>query len=70
MSRTVHTDAWGIVTHAARECGVKRTTLLSAIGRDEVDHARLACGTVIVRLSSVRDWAGRERRPGRKPKPE
>lgn len=58
---------WWTVAALARELGVARTTLASAVDAGHVDEASLGCGARVVRRSSAEKWLASERRPGRKP---
>jgi len=58
---------YATVTGAARELGLVRTTLLSAIARGEVEPVTLADGMRIVRLDDVNAWAKVIRKRGPKP---
>ena len=52
----------------ARELGVPRTTLISAVARGEIDGAVTACGLPLIDPASAKRWAADEtRKPGRKP---
>lgn len=53
---------------AARDVGVQRSTLKSAIDRGEVAVFESACGLPMVRLADVVQWAAQERSRGPKPK--
>jgi hypothetical protein len=53
---------------AAKECGVNRTTLQSAVDAGHCTAHQLGNGTPVVTLSDVRAWMATDRKPGRKPK--
>lgn len=57
-------DALYRLAAAAELCGVSRTTLLSAIAREELPVARTGCGLPLVRLADVTAWAKTPRKLG------
>lgn len=58
------------VAVAAVECGVNRTTLLSAVARGDIPTVELGCALPLVKLADVKRWASEERKRGPKPKAE
>lgn len=52
---------------AAELCGVPRTTLASAVERNELPVAMTGCTLPLVRLSDVKAWAKQTRKRGPKP---
>jgi hypothetical protein len=65
--KTIDPAEYYRVAVAAKLCGVNRTTLLSAIERDELPAQLLGCALPIVRLVDVQQWAGQVRTAGRPP---
>lgn len=57
---------WWSVAALARDLGVARTTLASAVDAGHVEEASLGCGTRVVRRESAERWLASDRRPGRK----
>lgn len=56
------------IAFAAQEAGVKRTTLLSAVNRGDIEVVEMGCRLPLVRLADVKRWAAEERQRGPKPK--
>lgn len=56
------------VAQAAEACGVNRSTLITAVRREQLPSYGTACGLPLVLLADVKRWAKAERKPGRKPK--
>lgn len=57
---------WWTVAALARDLGVARTTLASAVDAGHVEAVILGCGARVVRRESAERWLASDRRPGRK----
>lgn len=57
---------WWAVAALARDLGVARTTLASAVDAGHVEAVILGCGARVVRRESAERWLASDRRPGRK----
>lgn len=65
MSDKIDPEKYGTATEIYEKTGIARTTLLSAVDRNEINHRRTLGGTLLIELASVKDWAKVDRKLGR-----
>ena len=64
----IDSTKYGTPTEVADAIGVARTTLITAVSRDEIKHARTIGGSMLIDVESAKAWAGVARRTGPKSK--
>ena len=66
--KTPKTERLYSVTAAAQTCGLRRTTIRSAIERGDLVAHRTGCGVPLVQIEDVVAWAATSRPRGRPPR--
>ncbi len=65
----IDTAKFASTSYVAELIGEPRPTLVSAIETGAVESVSFRCGSVMVSISSARQWAKSDRKRGRPPKP-